>query len=425
MYSQWVDKQEKHGGKHMLVESIVRTTLGIKNHVVKNVEQDKDGMRILLELRRRRRLPCGTCGTRGRVRDRLACRQWKHAPFWGIAAVLLYAPARVSCKTCNRVRVEAMPWSQGKSRLSVGLVWLLSTWCKLLAWDVVARLFDVHWNTVAAAVRQAVAYGLEHRELGETLYIGIDELSRQKGHVYVTNVYDLKDKRLIWSGEGRSKETLEEFFAEHGKALKDKVKGVCCDMWQPYIDMVKERLPDATLVFDKFHIIQHLLRAVDEVRREESRVLKKGNPELLKRTRYLWLKNPENLTDKQRARLGHLEKLNLRCNRAYFLKESFREFWNYKYKGWAKRFLKKWFWWATHSRLEPMRNFAWMLRRQEDDILNYFEMRIDNGAVEGMNNKAKVVSHRCYGFRTASNYITALYHCLGKLPEPELVHKFL
>lgn len=164
---------------------------------------------------------------------------------------------------------------------------------------------------------------------------------------------------------------------------------------------------------------------MDQVRKEETHELKKTNPELLKRTRYLWLKNPENLTDKQRARLGYLERLNLRTNRAYLLKECFREFWEDTSKGWAKKFLNQWFWWATHSRLKPMRDFAWMLRRHQEDILNYFDLRIDNGAVEGMNNKAKIVSHRCYGFRTASTYITALYHCLGNLPELKLVHKFL
>ena len=409
----------------MLLKSIVQRTLGIKNHVVKKVEQNEEGITIYLDLYKRRRLACSRCGTPGRVRDRLKSRQWKHPPLWGIPVKLVYAPARVSCAECEKVYVEAIPWSQGKCRLSVGLIWMLSTWCKLLAWDVVAKLFGVHWNTVAAAVRQAVEYGLEHRDMGEVLCIGIDELSRRKGHVYVTNVYDLKKKCLIWSGEGRSKETLARFFEEHGKAVKDKVEGVCCDMWQPYIDMLKEQLPDATLVFDKSHIMQHLLRAVDEVRRDEARELKKTNPELLKRTRYIWLKNPQNLTDKQRSRLGYLEKLNLRTNRAYLLKQSFAELWNYTRKGWARKFLKKWFWWATHSRLKPMRDFAWMLRHHEDDILNYFELRIDNGAVEGMNNKAKVVSHRCYGFRTAKTYITALYHCLGKLPEPNFVHRFV
>jgi len=409
----------------MLIESIVRSTLGIKRHVVSSVEQNDECVEISLDIRKGWRLPCRSCGTLGRVRDRLATRTWKHVPLWGIPVTLRYAPARVRCLKCGAIRVEDIPWSQGKCQLSTGLIWLLASWSKLLAWDQVARLFRVHWNTVAAAVRQAVAYGLEHREMGEVLYIGIDELSRRKGHVYVTNVYDLVEKRLLWSGEGRSLETLGAFFAEHGKALKHRVKAVCCDMWQPYVDMIKQHLPDATLVFDKFHITQHLLKAVDEVRREEAHELKKTNPELLKRTRYIWLKNPENLTDKQRARLGYLEKLNLRCNRAYLLKESFRELWDYSSKGWAKRFLDKWFWWATHSRLQPIRDFAWMLRRHEEGILGFFDERISNGAVEGMNNKAKVVSHRCYGFRTAKNYILALYHCLGNLPEPDLVHRFL
>lgn len=409
----------------MLVESIVRQTLGVKRHVVQSVEKTEGELTVWLDLHRGWRLPCGVCGSLGRVRDRLRPRSWKHVPLWGMPTTLVYAPARVSCARCGKVKVEAIPWSEGKSRLSKGLIWLLASWCKLLPWKQVAELFGVHWNTVAAAVRQAVAYGLAHRDMGTVLHIGIDEVSRRKGHVYVTNVYDLEEKRLLWSGEGRSQDTLRAFFEEHGEALEQRVKGVCCDMWQPYIDMVKQHLPNATLVFDRFHIMQQLMQAVDAVRRDEARELKASNPELLKRTRYLWLKNPENLTEKERARLGYLEKLNLRCNRAYLLKESFRELWTYATKGWAKRFLKKWFWWATHSRLQPMRDFAWTVRRHEDDILNYFEMPITNGAVEGMNNKAKVVSHRCYGFRTANTYITALYHCLGKLPEPELVHRFL
>lgn len=161
------------------------------------------------------------------------------------------------------------------------------------------------------------------------------------------------------------------------------------------------------------------------VRRQEAARLKKEHPELLKRTRYLWLKNPENLTDKQKARLGYLERLNLRTHRAYLLKESFRELWQYSRRGWAERFLNKWFWWATHSRLKPMRDFAWLLRNHQDGVLNYFTMPITNGVVEGLNNKAKAISHRCYGFRTAATFILALYHGLGRLSEPQTVHRFL
>jgi transposase len=196
-------------------------------------------------------------------------------------------------------------------------------------------------------------------------------------------------------------------------------------MWQPYIDNLMMFFPDVIIVFDKFHIVSHLNKAVDEVRREEARELKKTEPDLLKGTRYLWLKNPWNLTNKQRCRLATLEKLNLKINRAYLLKENFQYVWEYKYPGWAKKFLKQWFWMATHSRLKYLRDFAWMVRRHEEGILNYFKVPISNGIVEGLNNKAKVISHRAYGFRTVETYKLALYHCMGKLPRPESSFKFL
>jgi transposase len=409
----------------MLVKSLIRKTLNVKRHKIVKVTEARDGIEVHIDRSRRRRLPCGQCGTLAKVRDRLKPRHWKHVPLWGIPVTLVYSPARIYCPKCDKICVEDIPWSQGKCRLSTGLIWMLSSMAKLLAWDVVARMLDVHWNTIKAAVKQAVEYGLKHREVGSVIYIGIDEISRRKGHVYVTNVYDLTLRRLLWSGEGREKETLKNFFKEHGKTLRASVKGVCCDMWEPYTDILEEELPGVTIVFDKFHLISHLNRAVDDVRRQEATELKKTNPDLLKRTRYIWLKNPENLTDKQRARLGYLEKLNLKINRAYLLKESFRELWTYTREGWAKRFLTKWFWWATHSRVKPMRDFAWLLRHHQDGVLNYSNMKITNGIVEGLNNKAKAVSHRCYGFRTAGTFIMALYHCLGKLPEPQTVHRFL
>lgn len=127
--------------------------------------------------------------------------------------------------------------------------------------------------------------------------------------------------------------------------------------------MIKARFSNALLVFDKFHIVRHLRAAVDTVRKEEARELKAQDPDVLKKTRYIWLKNPWNLTDQQKLRLSYLEKLNLKINRAYLLKEAFRRFWDYTYPVWAKKYLNQWFWWATHSKLEPMRNFTWMIHR--------------------------------------------------------------
>jgi transposase len=408
----------------MLVESIIRKTLGLKRHCVKKVAEEHGEIVVYLIPDRRCRLICSNCGDKGSGYDTLKERRWKHVPLWGIPVTLVYSPRRVECMNCG-IKVEEIPWTKGKSPLSLPLSVVLATWSKLVAWKVVGHLFGFHWNTVRKAVKNVVDYGLANRDLGNVIYIGIDEISRKKGHVYHTQVYDLIEKRLLWSGEDRTAESLEAFFDYLGKDCCENIEAVCCDMWAPYIDAVKRRLPNALLVFDKFHIVRHLLDAVDQVRKEEAQKLKSQNPELLKKSRYLWLKNPWNLTDQQRVRLSDLEKLNLKINRAYLLKEAFRKFWDYSYKAWAKKYLNQWFWWATHSRLKPMRDFAWMIRRHQDDILNYFKVLIDNGAVEGLNNKAKAISHRAYGYRTAETFKLALYHGLGKLPEPQLTHKFV
>lgn len=405
----------------MQVASVLRGTLGLNHHRVTSVTRDDDGIVVTLDVVGRRLLACSVCGTRGRLRDRLAGRRWRHLPVWEVPVELRYRPARVACGVCGTPKVEAIPWSIGKSPLSRPLVVELATWSRLLAWDVVARLYGVAWGTVVGAVEQAVAYGLERRDLSGLRVIGIDELSRRKGHVYHTNVYDIgaQPRRLIWSGEGRKKATLQRFFDDLGEQRAAALDAVCCDMWANYVDVVRDRAPQAGLVFDKFHIVRHLGEAVNDVRKAEARRLRAVDPELLKGTRYIWLKNPANLTDAQRLRLAELEKRQgLKILRAYQLKEVFRHFWSYKSRAWAKKYLDRWFWWATHSRLEPMRDFAWMLRRHEDGVLAYFDHRIDNGAVEAMNNNAKAISHRSRGFASEKAYTLAMLHCLGDLELP-------
>ena len=192
----------------MQVASLVRSTLGLNNHRVERVVQDGDRIVARLELIRRRSLPCSTCGTFDAVRGRLPERTWRHLPVWDISVELRYRPARVACSACGTPKVEAIPWTVGKSTLSRPLLVELATWSRLLAWDVVADLYGVSWSTVVSAVEQAVAYGLARRDLSEVRVIGIDELSRRKGHIYHTNVYDIgsSPRRLIWSTEGRDRE---------------------------------------------------------------------------------------------------------------------------------------------------------------------------------------------------------------------------
>jgi len=408
----------------VLVASLVRKTLALKSHRVAKVTEQGGGLVVVLERIRRRLLPCSTCKTPGKIHDRLAWRSWRHVPCWGMPVELRYRPARIRCVVCGAVKVEAIPWAAGKSPIAVPLVVVLATWARLLAWDVVAHLFGVSWSTVRGAVGKAVEHGLTHRDDSGVRFLGIDEISRKKGHVYHTQVYDLQGKRLLWSAEGRSKDTLDRFFDEWGEERIAAIEGICCDMWAPYIDVIRLRAAHATIVFDKFHVVRHLLEAVNDVRKMEARALRATEPELLSGTRYIWLKNPWNLTPKQRRRLRHLERLNLRILRAYLLKELFRQLWTYRRRVWAKRFLDRWFWWATHSRLKPLRDFAWMLRRHQDGILAYIDLGLDNGAVEAMNNNAKAIAHRARGFRTEKTFTLAQLHCLGKLELPQTVHRF-
>lgn len=405
----------------MQVASLVRATLALDSHRVEGVAWQDDRIVVVLDAVGRRLLPCSACGAFARVRGRLPERRWRHLPVWDIPVELRYRPARVACSGCGTPKVEAIPWTIGKSTLSRPLVVELAEWSRLLAWDVVARLFGVSWATVVTAVEQAVAYGLARRDLTGLRVIGVDELSRRRGHIYHTNVYDIgsSPRRLIWSGEGREKKTLEAFFDDLGADQAERLDAVCCDMWANYSDVVTERAPQAKLVFDKFHIAKHLNDAVNDVRKAEARRLKSTDPKLLSGTRYIWLKNPVNLTDRQRLRLAELEKHDgLKVLRAYQLKNLFARFWNYRSRTWAKKYLDRWFWWATHSRMEPLREFAWMLRRHEDGVLAYFDHRIDNGAVEAMNGNAKAISRRARGFRSERAFTLAMLHCLGQLELP-------
>jgi transposase len=408
----------------MLVGSIVRFTLGIKDHRVVSVKLDGSALKVHLDAKKGRKLRCSICGRRIRPKDRLKERSWRHVSLWGIPVYLYYRPRRISCPE-HGIKVEQMPWNMGKSPISFPLITVLAFWSRLLPWDQVGKLFDVSWNTVRAAVEEAVEYGRKREDYKGVRFIGIDEISRRKGHTYHTNVYDLERKRLIWSGAHREKDSLRRFFEWWGEERTAAIEGVCCDMWQNYIDVIHEYCGEAVVVFDKFHIVRHLMEAIDEVRKMEARALKEMDCEDLKGTRYIWLKNPWNLTDNQKIRLSDLLKSNLKITRAYLLKELFRKLWDYTSRAWAEKYLKRWFWWATHSRLKPLRDFAWMLRRHEEGILAYFGLRIDNGVVEAMNNNAKVISRRARGYRSEATFSLALIHGLGKLDLPECQHRFL
>lgn len=409
----------------MLIKQLIRETLELQGFRIESVEKKDSELLVTIEPDLRYHPRCGVCGTPGCYRDTLPKRYFRHVPIWGIDVNLVYSPCRVRCAECCGIHVEQLPWSAGKRRLTKAFAVTIATWARQLTWLQVARLFGCSWGTVAAAVAYVVTFGMAHRDFAEVTHIGIDEISRQKGHVYLTNVYDLKTGTLIWSTEGRSTDSLDSFFSFFGPERTEKLKGICCDMWPAFIKAVKAKAPQATLVFDKFHIVKKLTEAVDIVRRQEISEKGKEHKKLVAGSRYIWLKNPWNLSDRQKASLGYLETLNLTIHRAYLLKESFRDFWQSETKDVAAKVLNQWCSWADESEIKPMQDVADLIRRHEENILTYFDMPISNGIVEGLNNKAKVISHRAYGFRTAKNFILNLYHCMGDLTMQTTLHRFV
>lgn len=191
-----------------------------------------------------------------RITHKICERGW-NTPVW-----FKYEPRRVYCSRCEWVRTEKLPWVTGKQRFTLAYSCYLAKWAEMLPWYSVAKLFSCAWGTVATAVKSVVNYGMEHRDLSGITHIYIDEISRKKSHVYLTNVYDLRSKTLIWSGVERTKDTLRSFFNYLGPERTNKLQGICCDMWKPYVEVIKECAPQATLVFDKFHIVRHLMEAV-------------------------------------------------------------------------------------------------------------------------------------------------------------------
>jgi transposase len=282
----------------------------------------------------------------------------------------------------------------------------------------VAEHFRLNWKTVEAAVEGAVLWGLAHRRWRPLHVLGLDEVSRRKGQQYLTVVYDLARGRVVWVGRDRTTKTMEAFFAWLGPRRARSIHTVCCDMWAVYVDAVRTHLPQARVVFDRFHVSQHLSRAVDEVRRQTWRRMQGRDKAEFKKTRFLWLTNPENLRREQRTRLSALLRLNSPIVKGYLLKEDLRRFWEYRSTAWAEGHLRQWLWRASHSHLQPFQKLARMLRTHRDGVLAWTRIRVTNGALEGMNNKIKVISHRAFGYRTPWTFIANIYHCCGDLPLP-------
>ena len=374
---------------------------------------------------------CSRCLKPAPGYDRLPQRSWLFVPLWGILTIFVFAARRVQCAS-HGVVVEHVPWSDGKRPVTLAMMGFLSRWARRLSWRETARAFQTSWECVYRSVEWFVQWGLTHRKLEGVQSIGVDEIHWGKGKradQFLTVIYQIDShcRRLLWVGRRRTQATLRQGLAALGPVVVSGLRFVCSDMWKPYLNVIAAQVGHALHVLDRFHITMHLNQAVDQVRRGESARLS-GKPAgaRLKKMRWKLLRRGSRVRGHARDKLNALIGSKLATARAWLLKESFHHFWTYNSVAWASGFLDYWCTRALRSRLEPMRRVARMLRTHEELILNWFRAKgeVSSGAVEGLNNKVRVVTRRSYGFRTYKAMEIALYHTLGRLPEPETTHRF-
>jgi transposase len=376
---------------------------------------------------------CSRCRRTCPGYDRLPVREWLFVPLWGIAVWFLYGARRVECPE-DGIVVEYIPWSEGKRPVTVAMMCFLARWARRLSWRETARAFQTSWQCVYRSVEWFVQWGLAHRKLEKVWSIGVDEIhwsKRQGADNFLTVIYQIDShcRRLLWVGKRRTQATLRRGLAALGAEVVQGLRFVCSDMWRPYLSVIAAKASQALHVLDRFHITMHLNHALDQVRRAETgrlRALASAQAAHLKDMRWKLLRKGSRVRGKARRQLNALVSSKLATARAWILKETFEHLWSYRSLTWARYFLDYWTWRALRSRIEPMMKVARMLRAHRELLLNWFRAKgeISSGAVEGLNNKIRVVTRRSYGFRTYDAMEIALYHTLGRLPEPELTHRF-
>jgi transposase len=412
----------------MQVKTVLNRVHKVKGFVYGKIRFVEDVIEVEVRPHRRSRPRCSGCGERRPGYDTLPPRRFSFVPLWAFAVVLVYSMRRVNCPTCG-IKVEQVPWANGKEQVTTAYAVFLARWARRLSWKETAQVFRTSWDTVFRCVGRIVEYGLAHRQLDNVEAIGVDEVRFQRGHKYLTLVYqiDAACRRLLWIGPDRTARTLLRFFRMMGKERTSRIRFVCSDMWRPYLKVIAKKAGQALHILDRYHLVARLNKAVDDVRAEEHKRLKReGHEPILTHSRWCFLKRPENLTSKQKVKLNELLGVNLRTVRAYLLKESFQGLWQFMRTDYAALFLDGWIRRAMRSRLEPIKKVARSLRAHRQLILNWFEARkqYSAGIVEGFNNKVKLTIRKAYGYRQLRAAEVALYHALGQLPEPQLTHEF-
>ncbi len=368
------------------------------------------------------RWSCPECGQVAPVYDHGEERQWRHLDTCECRTYLHARLPRVRCPE-HGVRQVRAGWASPGSQFSLKMESRLIDTLKECDVTGVTRLTGTSWDEAWRIVEKAVTRGLARKERRIPSYLCVDEKSFAKRHRYETVICDAERGTVEYVVEDRRQESLEKYFRQFTPEELAQVRAVAMDMWDPYVAATQACVPEADdkIVFDKFHVLRTVNEAVDKVRRQEHKVLQAGGDERLKGTKHLWLTNEENLPEWRRTEFEAVKDENLKTARAWAIKESLRKFWAYHYPQRAAAYFRRWYFWATHSRLPAVISAAKTLQAHLPNILTYFRHRLTNATAEGLNSKIQMVKEMACGFRNREHYKAAIYfHCGGLDLHPRL-----
>ena len=361
------------------------------------------------------RFACPECGQELAVYDHLDERVWRHLDSMQFLTYLHARPPRVSCSQ-HGVKQVRLPWAEPGGRFThlfeaLGITVLRATNVKRAA-----QILRVSWDEAWHIMERAVMRGRAAKGRSMPSLLGVDEKAIAKGHSYMTLVCDLQAATVEYIGEERREASLAAYFEAFPQTSREQVEAISLDMWPAYINACQASVPgaDHKMVFDRFHIMRHVLEALDKVRKREHKTLMSQGDSRLAKSKYLWLYSEENLPQRSKEHFQAIKSMELKTARAWALKESLRQLWNYQTAGWAQRFWQRWYFWAAHSRLAPMIEAAKLIARHLPNVLTYFKHRITNAVAEGLNSKIATVQKRACGYRNPDHFKIAVYfHCGG------------
>jgi transposase len=358
---------------------------------------------------------CPECGRELPSYDHAEEREWRHLDSCQFLTYLHAKPPRVDCSE-HGVRRVRLPWAEPSSRFTMLF--------ERLALDVLrecdvlgaSRLLRLSWDEAWHLMERAVARGLKAKPIRVIAEIGVDETSVAAGQTYVTVVSDLERNTVEYIADERRQSSLGSYFETLSPKQRAGIEAVAMDMWDPYINAVGEYLEDADtkIVFDRYHVMSHMGKAVDTVRKRENRVLRAAGDPSLVGSKYLWLYSWRNLPPPHRERFDALRAIDLKTGRAWAMKETLGLLWEYNSPTWARRHWQDWYFWATHSRLQPVIEVARMFKRRLSGIMTFFQHRVTSAAAEGLNSRIQAIRVMARGYRNRQHLKTAIYfHCGG------------